>query len=93
MIKVKVSSFFTLKEILGGNNQEVELKTENATVKSLLKELSDRHGEKFRKHLFDSNTGEVKFYRIVHNGRQCTDIEAPLKDGDRIDFYPALAGG
>jgi hypothetical protein len=26
MIKIKVSSFFTLKEVLGGNNQEVELK-------------------------------------------------------------------
>ena len=93
MIKIKVSSFFTLKEILGGNNQEVELKTENSTVKGLLKELSDRHGEKFRKQLFDPKTGEIKFYRIVLNGRQCTDIEAPLKDGDRIDFYPAMAGG
>jgi len=93
MIKVKVGSFFTLKEILGGNKQEVELKTENSTVKGLLQELSDRYGEKFRKQLFDPKTGEVKFYRIVLNGRQCHDFEAPLNDGDRIDFYPALAGG
>ena len=89
MIKVKVGSSFTLKEILGENNQEVKLKTENSTVKGLLKELSDQHGEKFGKQLFDPKTGEVKFYRIVLNSRQCHNFEAPLNDGDRIDFYPA----
>ena len=93
MIKVRVGSFFTMKEILGGNNKEVELRNGDSTVKGLLKELTDRHGEKFRKQIFDSETGEVRFYRIVVNGRQCHDIEDSLKDGDRVEFYPALAGG
>jgi MoaD family protein len=92
MIKVKVGVIFTLKEILGGNNHEIELK-ENSTLNGLLKKLSDCYGEKFKKQLFDPKTGEVKFYRIVLNGRQCTDLETPLNDGDRIDFYPAMAGG
>jgi hypothetical protein len=35
MIKIKVNSFFTLKEILGGNNQDVELKAEYSTFKGL----------------------------------------------------------
>ncbi len=93
MIKVRVSSFFTLKEVLGGNNQEIELKPEDGTLRGLLNELSRRHGEKFKKQIFDSQTGEVKFYRIVVNGRHCIDLETPLKNGDQIDFYPALAGG
>lgn len=93
MVKVKVGSFFTLKVILGGNNQEVELRAEKSTLRGLLEGLSDRHGEKFRKQLFDPKTGEVKFYRIVLNGRHCSDLDSPLKDGDRVDFYPALAGG
>lgn len=93
MLKVKVGSFFTLKEILGGNNQEVELRTEDGTVRGLLRELANRHGEKLKKELFDPQTGEVKFYRIVVNGRHCPDLDTPLKDGDRVEFYPALAGG
>jgi len=93
MIKVKVGSFFTLKEVLGGNNQEIELTAEDSTLNGLLKELSRRYGDKFKKQIFDPQTGGVKFYRIVINGRHCLDLETPLKNGDQIDFYPALAGG
>lgn len=93
MLKVKVGSFFTLKEILGGNNQDVDLREEDATIRGLLSTLARLHGERLKKELFDPKTGEVKFYRIVLNGRHCTDLDIRLKDGDRVDFYPALAGG
>jgi len=92
VIKVKVKSFFTMKEIIGKDN-EVKLKDENSTVDGLLKELSTLHGEKFAKQILDEKTGNVKFYRIVVNGRQCSDTERILRDGDVIEFYPALAGG
>lgn len=92
MIKVKVNSFFTMKEIIGKDN-EVRLRDENSTVDGLLKELSNLHGEKFTKQIIDEKTGKVKFYRIVVNGRQCIDTERALQDGDVIEFYPALAGG
>jgi MoaD family protein len=93
MSKVTVGSFFTLKEILGGNNQAVEVRAEESTVRGLLSELANRHGDRLKKELFDPKTGEVKFYRIVLNGRHCSDLDTPLKDGDRVEFYPALAGG
>ncbi|MBW1862479.1 MAG: MoaD family protein [Deltaproteobacteria bacterium] len=92
MIKVKVNSFFTMKEIIG-NGSEVKLKKEDSTVDGLLKELSNLHGEKFKKQILDEKTGKVKFYRIVLNGRQCTNTTSALHDGDIIEFYPALAGG
>lgn len=92
MIKVKVNSFFTMKEIIGKGG-EVKLKTEDSTVDGLLKELSNLHGEKFRKQIFDEKTGKVRFYRIVVNGRQCNDTTSALSDGDTVEFYPALAGG
>ena len=92
MIKVKVNSFFTMKEIIGSGS-EVKLKTEDGTVEGLLKELVELHGEKFKKQILDDETGEVKFYRIVVNGRHCTDTGRALHDGDVIEFYPALAGG
>ena len=91
MIKVKVTSFFTLKDLLGDCN--VALSPEDCSVNALLKELVKIYGEKFSKQVLDSKTGEVKFYRVVLNNRQCDDFDAPLKDGDTIQFYPALAGG
>jgi MoaD family protein len=81
-----------MKEIIGNEN-EISLKLEDATVAGLLKELSSRYGEKFKKQMFDDKTGEVKFYRIVVNGRQCNNLEIKLNDGDTIEFYPAMAGG
>jgi len=92
VIKVKVNSFFTMKEIIGQDN-EVKLKDRNSTVDGLLQELSNLHGEKFTRQILDEKTGTVKFYRIVVNGRQCTDTTTVLHDGDIIEFYPALAGG
>ena len=71
----------------------MKLKKETSTVDGLLKELSNLHGEKFKKQIFDDTTGKVKFYRIVVNGRQCVDTTSALHDGDVIEFYPALAGG
>jgi molybdopterin converting factor small subunit len=91
MVKVKVTSFFTLKDILG--DCKVALSPDDCSVNALLKELVKIYGEKFSRHVLDPKTGEVKFYRVVLNNRQCTDFEAPLKDGDTIQFYPALAGG
>lgn len=91
MVKVKVTSFFTLKDILG--NAEVALSPHDCSVNALLKELVKIYGDKFAKHVLDPETGEVKFYRVVLNNRQCTDFNVPLRDGDTIQFYPALAGG
>ena len=91
MTRVKVSSFFTMKDILGDG--DTSLSPEQSTVRGLLQELSRRHGEKFNRQIFDPQTGEVKFYRIVINGRQYTDLETRLNDGDDIQFFPALAGG
>ena len=91
MTRVKVSSFFTMKEILGDG--DVSLGAENSTIKGLLEELTCRHGEKFSRQVFDAQTGGVKFYRIVVNGRQYKDLDTPLKDGDNIQFFPPLAGG
>lgn len=92
MIRVKVNSFFTMKEIIGSGS-EVRLKTEDGTIDGLLQELVNLHGEKFKKQILDEKTGKVKFYRIVVNGRHCTDTMSALHDGDVVEFYPALAGG
>ena len=67
MTRVKVSSFFTMKDILGDG--QITLKPEESTVQGLLQALSRKHGEKFNRQIFDKETGDIKFYRIVVNGR------------------------
>ena len=91
MIKVRVTSFFTMKELLGDG--QILLPPDDCSANAALAALSKKHGEKFTKQVFDSQTGKVKFYRIVVNNRQCEDLDAPLKDGDEIQLYPAMAGG
>jgi MoaD family protein len=80
-----------MKDILGDGN--VTLSKENSTVRGLLQELSRKHGERFNRQIFDPETGEVKFYRIVVNGRQVNEMDAPINNGDDIQLFPAMAGG
>ena len=91
MVKVKVTSFATMKDLLGSG--EVTLSSDHCSANAVLQALSKKHGEKFTKQIFDSKTGQVKFYRVVVNNRVCEDLDAPLNDGDEIQLYPAMAGG
>ena len=91
MVKVTVTSFFTMKDLLGDG--ELQLPPDNCSANAALAALSRKHGEIFTKQLFDPETGQIKFYRVVVNNRHCEDLDAPLKDGDVIQLYPAMAGG
>ena len=91
MVKIKVTSFFTMKELLG--NGDITLNDDDCSANAALQALCRKHGEKFKKQVFDAKTGKVKFYRVVVNNRECEDLDAPLKDGDVIQLYPAMAGG
>lgn len=92
MIRLTVKPFVFVKDVFGEG--EVKLKAEDGTIGGLLKELSKKQREKFQKQVvIDKNTGNVKFYRIVVNGRQYNDLATKLNDGDVVEFYPAMAGG
>ena len=91
MVRVTVRSFLTMEEIIGAG--DITLKSEDATVNGLLKELSNRHGEPFRKRIFSRKTGKVISYWIVVNGRHRKDTSSQLNDGDEVILYPAWAGG
>ena len=91
MIKVTVSSFLTMKAIIG--DSEVALNNKDRTTKGPFTELAKIHGERFERQIFSPKTGDVKAYWIVVNGVHCPDLEHPLNDGDEVILYPAWAGG
>ncbi|MBN2467935.1 MAG: MoaD family protein [Deltaproteobacteria bacterium] len=90
MTRVQIKPFFTLHDIISPG--EFNLDDGDKTMGALMKQLSSRNGAKLRK-VVNSETGEVTFFRIVLNGRHCTDVKTELHDGDVIEFYPAMAGG
>lgn len=75
-----VRYFAVLREQAGRSQEEVE--SAAATPGELYRELSARHGMQWRPELL----------RAVINER-FAEMDAPLRDGDRVVFVPPVAGG
>lgn len=94
-MKVKVKFFTVLREITQKREENIELPPA-ATVETLLKLLSERHGRKFTEYVY----GEAKKVRsdlqFLVNGRNTTtlqDFKTKLKNDDEIAILPPVGGG
>ncbi|MEM2211476.1 MAG: MoaD family protein [Nitrososphaerales archaeon] len=66
------------------------------TLNELINILIEKYGEEFKKRILESNDKLNRFINIYINGRNSRligGLMAILKDGDRIDILPAVAGG
>lgn len=82
MIEVKL--FASLRTAAG----EKRYFTEASTVKELLREASERYGDKF--------AARLKIATILVNGKNIAHLrwkKTRLKDGDIVSLFPPLAGG
>lgn len=95
-MNVKVEYLGSISELIGGQSEE-EITIENISVAALLKILSDKHGEAFRRAVYE--TTETKLIPkcvITINGRppsELNGIERKLEHGDRIVLMPIVSGG
>jgi molybdopterin synthase sulfur carrier subunit len=94
---VTVDYLGSIKQTLGLKQAEqVELK-DDAAVYDLLSLLAEKHGEPFRKSVYEPKDPDLKPYYILSlNGlllNQLKGIETKLKDGDRLIFMPVVTGG
>ncbi|PYB68219.1 MoaD family protein [Thermoplasma sp. Kam2015] len=65
------------------------------TVSDLLEKLNEEYGEDFRKQMYDGQS-LFKNVIILVNGENITTIkglDTEIKDDDRIDLFPPVAGG
>ena len=96
MIKVKIYTILTLKQILGQREFEVSLH-EGTTVKNLLAWMIERWGDKLSPHLFQPESDRVlPHIRLLVNGRDIQFLngaDTVLHDGDEFSILPILTGG
>jgi molybdopterin synthase sulfur carrier subunit len=96
-LKVTVEYLGYIKQTLGAEQAErVELK-EDALVADLLFLLAGKHGEPFKKAVYEPKDLDLKPHYILSvNGlllNQLKGIETKLKDGDRVILMPVVTGG
>jgi len=74
----------------------MELK-DDAAVCDLLSMLAEKHGDPFKKSVYEPKDPDLKPHYILSvNGlllNQLNGIETKLKDGDRLILMPVVTGG
>jgi molybdopterin synthase sulfur carrier subunit len=96
-LKVTVEYLGYIKQTLGTEQGErMELKND-ALVSDLLTLLAEKHGEPFKKTIYEPKGLDLKpHYILAVNGlllNQLNGIETKLKDGDRVVLMPVVTGG
>jgi len=96
-MKIKVKGYFTLRKAMD-NKAVLEIEMKNASLRDVLKDLSNRFGEGFSDLIFDPKTKEVKNHiSILVNGRHYIflpkRLATELKEGDEVALFPQIAGG
>jgi MoaD family protein len=86
-----------IKQALGVRQEENITLKDGALVRDLLSVLAERHGEPFKKDVYDPTSVELKPHHILSvNGvllNQLNGVETTLKDGDRVVLLPVVTGG
>ena len=96
-MKVTVDYLGSIKQDLDLKQPEqMQLKDDTSLV-DLLSMLAEKHGEPFKKSVYEPKDTDLKPYYILSlNGvmlNQLKGLETPLKDGDHLTFLPVVTGG
>ena len=96
-LKVTVEYMGYIKQTLKAEQAEPVTLSANSTVGDLLILLAEKHGDPFKKAIFDPKETEMKPHHILAvNGiltNQLGDLKAKLNDGDLVVIMPVVTGG
>jgi len=82
-----------IRDLVGEKNFDIEI--EDHTLRGLIRKISTVYGKDLMKSIVKQQTQEF-FVLILVNGMDVDflkKLDTPLKDGDRIDIIPPVAGG
>jgi len=92
---VKVSFYATLRQIAGGKDVMLDV-GDGATVAVLLGEVVERFPD-MQRELFDENGQLFRHVNVFVNGQSThnldTGLDTAITSADKIDVFPAVAGG
>ncbi|MBS7658799.1 MoaD/ThiS family protein [Candidatus Bathyarchaeota archaeon] len=93
-MKVKVKYFAIFREITNKRDEELELQ-EGATVKDLLKILSDKYGKKFKDLVFNGEIVSDRVLMLVDgvNIYSLNNLETKLNENSTFVILPPVGGG
>ena len=96
-MRVNIKGFLTLRSVMDAQ-AVFDYEGDSLTVDDLLRELSIRYGEDFRKMIFDPETHTLSPHiRILVNGRHFSHLPGKLNtqlhEGDEVSLFPPIAGG
>lgn len=96
MIRIEVISIFGMIAYLGGVKKQIIQIGEGSNVMDLIDFLIEKHGDRLKSRMFCSDKTIKRGISILLNGRSILALEAfetKLIDGDKVIFFPPLAGG
>ena len=96
-MKVTVEYLGYIKQTLGITQPEsIELRPD-ALTRDLLTKLAEKHGDSFKKAVYDPTDMSLKPFHIVAvNGLMVNllnGLETKLNEGDRVAIMPVVTGG
>jgi molybdopterin synthase sulfur carrier subunit len=96
-LKVTIDYLGSIKQTLGlKQTEQVQMKND-ASLLDLLSILAEKHGDPFKKSVYEPDESDLKPYYILSvNGsllNQLNGLETKLQDGDRLIFMPVVTGG
>jgi len=96
-VRVKVEYLGHIKNMLGSRREEELEIQDDSSIGDLLVLLSEKHGESFKKALYEAGGKDIKSNFIATvNGyllNQLNGVETKLKNGDHVVLMPIVSGG
>ncbi|MGA2768704.1 MAG: MoaD/ThiS family protein [Candidatus Bathyarchaeia archaeon] len=96
-MRVKVEYLGHIKNILESRREEEIDIEDDSSISDLLVVLSERHGESFKKAVYEAGGKDIKSNFIATvNGyllNQLNGVETKLKNGDHVVLMPIVSGG
>lgn len=96
MIQITLHTFMGMEKIFGGKKSQVIGLPHNSSVDNMLQELGDLFGEDFVQHVMTQQKTLRKNIVVMVNGVNIfakEGFDTRLYDGDRVLFFPPVAGG
>ena len=96
-MRVKVEYLGHIKNMLESRREEEIDIEDNSSMSDLLIVLSEKHGESFKKAVYEAGGKDIKSNFIATvNGyllNQLNGVKTKLKNGDHVILMPIVSGG